>query len=127
MTPNEDKDAGWRLPLTGITTPAEAKENVRVSEISRDQVAHLAKLSRLAIAEDEIDHYAEQLDSIIGHISSVADVKEAAEVEPMSHPAALFAAMREDVVRKSLTAEQALDQAPSVDEDRFEVPQILGE
>ncbi|WP_018023696.1 Asp-tRNA(Asn)/Glu-tRNA(Gln) amidotransferase subunit GatC [Corynebacterium ulceribovis] len=98
-----------------------------MSEISRDQVAHLAKLSRLAIPEDEMDHYAEQLDSIIGHISSIADVKEAADVEPMSHPAALFAAMRDDVVEPGLTAEQALDQAPSVDQDRFEVPQILGE
>ena len=30
-------------------------------------------------------------------------------------------------MKPTLTAEQALDQAPSVEEQRFEVPQILGE
>ena len=30
------------------------KDGVRVSEISRDEVAHLAKLSRLALSEEEL-------------------------------------------------------------------------
>ena len=51
----------------------------------------------------------------------------AGDVEPMSHPSSLSGVMREDVVKPTLTAEQALDQAPSVEDQRFEVPQILGE
>ena len=35
--------------------------------------------------------------------------------------------MRDDVQRTTLTQAQALDQAPEVEDDRFMVPQILGE
>ncbi|AKK05645.1 aspartyl/glutamyl-tRNA(Asn/Gln) amidotransferase subunit C [Corynebacterium mustelae] len=95
-------------------------------EISRDEVAHLAKLSRLALTDEELDRFAEQIDGIIGNVSAVQQV--AAEgVEPMCHPHSIRTTMREDVVEKTLTAEQALDQAPEVAEQRFVVPQILGE
>ena len=43
--------------------------------ITRDEVAHLARLSRLALSDEELDHLAPQLDQII---SSVAQVQEVA-------------------------------------------------
>lgn len=95
-------------------------------EITRDEVAHLAKLSRLALSEEELAHYAEQIDDIIATVSAVSNV-DTEGVEPMSHPHSIPAAMREDTVVRTLTAEQALDQAPAVEEQRFMVPQILGE
>lgn len=94
--------------------------------ISRDEVAHLARLSRLALTDAELDEFAGQIDGIINHVQDVQGVA-AADVEPMSHPSSLSGVMREDVVKPTLTAEQALDQAPSVEDGRFEVPQILGE
>lgn len=94
--------------------------------ISRDEVAHLARLSRLALTDAELDEFAGQIDGIINHVQDVQEVA-AADVEPMSHPSSLSGVMREDVVKPTLTAEQALDQAPSVEDGRFEVPQILGE
>lgn len=95
-------------------------------DISRAEVAHLAKLARLALSDEELDRFAEQIDGIIGHVSAVQQV-DAAGVEPMSHPHSIQTTMREDVVVPTLTAEQALDQAPEVAEQRFVVPQILGE
>lgn len=95
-------------------------------DISRAEVAHLAKLARLALSDEELDQFAEQIDGIIGHVSAVQQV-DAAGVEPMSHPHSIQTTMREDVVVPTLTAEQALDQAPEVAEQRFVVPQILGE
>ena len=94
--------------------------------ISRDEVAHLARLSRLALTDAELEEFTGQIDGIINHVQDVQEVA-AADVEPMSHPSSLSGVMREDVVKPTLTAEQALDQAPSVEEQRFEVPQILGE
>ena len=44
----------------------------------------------------------------------------------MSHPHSVVAPMREDIIVRTLTAEQALDQAPASEDDRFMVPQILG-
>ncbi len=103
----------------------EKKDGVRVSDISRDEVAHLAKLSRLALSEEELKQFAAQIDEIVDSVSAVGKV-EAEGVEPMSHPHSVNAPMREDVIVRTLTAEQALDQAPATEDDRFMVPQILG-
>ena len=45
-----------------------------MSAITRDEVAHLARLSRLALADEELDHFAAQLDVIIGAVARVAEV-----------------------------------------------------
>lgn len=95
-------------------------------EISRAEVAHLAKLSRLALSDEELDQYAAQIDDIIASVSAVGKV-DAAGVQPMSHPHSIETTMRADKVEKTLTAEQALDRAPEAAEQRFVVPQILGE
>lgn len=95
-------------------------------EITRDEVAHLAKLSRLALGEEELGNYARQIDDIVATVSAVQGV-DTQGVEPMSHPHSIPATMRGDVVVKTLDAEQALDQAPAVEDQRFQVPQILGE
>ncbi|MCS4489796.1 Asp-tRNA(Asn)/Glu-tRNA(Gln) amidotransferase subunit GatC [Corynebacterium sp. ES2794-CONJ1] len=95
-------------------------------DISRNEVAHLAKLARLALTDEELDRFAEQIDSIVANVSAVQKVS-VEGVEPMSHPHSIPTRMREDRVEPTLTAEQALDQAPKVAEQRFVVPQILGE
>ncbi|APT92736.1 glutamyl-tRNA amidotransferase [Corynebacterium phocae] len=97
-----------------------------MSEISRDEVAHLAMLSRLALSEEELEQFAAQIDKIVDSVSAVGKV-DASGVEPMSHPHSVDAPMRKDVIIPTLTAEQALDQAPAVEENRFVVPQILGD
>lgn len=96
-----------------------------MSEISRDAVAHLAKLSRLALGDDELEQFASQIDEIVDAVSAVGEV-DAEGVEPMSHPHTINAPMREDVIVPTLNSEQALDQAPAAEDDRFVVPQILG-
>ena len=96
------------------------------SAISRDEVAHLARLSRLALTDDELDQYAQQLDSILTHVAQVAEVA-ADDVPGTAHPAQLQNVLRADVVVPGLTTDQALSGAPAVEQDRFAVPQILGE
>ena len=50
-----------------------------------------------------------------------------ADVEATSHPLPLRNVFRTDVVVPSLTPEEALSGAPAQEEQRFRVPQILGE
>ena len=96
------------------------------SGISREEVAGIARLARIAVSDEELDQLAGQLDTIVEAVSAVQAV-DTEGVEPMSHPHSVEAAMREDVQRTTLTQAQALDQAPEVEDDRFMVPQILGE
>lgn len=94
--------------------------------ITRDEVAHLARLSRLALADDELDHLAEQLDVIIGAVARVQEVA-AVDVPPTTHAAELVNVFREDVIIPPIGARAALGQAPAAEQERFRVPRILAE
>lgn len=97
-----------------------------MSTISRDEVAHLAKLARLAVTDDELDLFAGQLDVILDSVAQVSEVA-TDDVPPTSHAVPLTNVFRADEVRPSLTQEQALSGAPAAEDGRFRVPRILGE
>jgi aspartyl-tRNA(Asn)/glutamyl-tRNA(Gln) amidotransferase subunit C len=94
--------------------------------IARAEVAHLARLSRLALTDEELDHFAVQLDQIISAVARVQEV--AAEgIPPTSHAVPVTNVFRDDEVVPPLGADKVLDQAPAVDLQRFRVPRILAE
>ena len=97
-----------------------------MSTISRDDVAKLAKLARLALTDDELDAFAGQLDSILGYVGAIQSV-DVTGVTPTGNPLQELNVTRPDVVQFSLTQQQALAEAPSAEDGRFVVPQILGE
>ncbi|MDX6352103.1 MAG: aspartyl-tRNA(Asn)/glutamyl-tRNA(Gln) amidotransferase subunit [Streptomyces sp.] len=94
--------------------------------ITREEVAHLGRLSRLELKDEELDHFASQLDEIIGAVARVSEVA-GEDVPPTSHPLPLTNVMRPDEVRPGLTPAEALSGAPAQEQQRFKVPQILGE
>lgn len=97
-----------------------------VSQISRDDVARLAKLARLALTDQELDSFAGQLDAILGHVSQIQAV-DTGDAKPTGSPLASVNVSRADVVQPCLTQEEALAEAPAAVDGRFAVPQILGE
>ena len=97
-----------------------------MAAISREEVAHLARLSRLAVTEQELDRFAGQLDVILQSVARIGDVA-AEDIPPTSHSVPLTNIYRDDVVQPSLTQEQALSGAPDSAEGRFRVPRILDE
>jgi aspartyl-tRNA(Asn)/glutamyl-tRNA(Gln) amidotransferase subunit C len=97
-----------------------------MAAISRAEVAHLARLSRLAVTDEELDKFSGQLDVILQSIARISEVT-AADIPPTSHSVPLTNVLREDVLVPCLTREAALAGAPDVAEDRFRVPRILDE
>ncbi|GIH13531.1 Asp-tRNA(Asn)/Glu-tRNA(Gln) amidotransferase subunit GatC [Rugosimonospora africana] len=97
-----------------------------MAAISREEVAHLAHLARLAVTEEELDTFAGQLDVILQAVARVGEVA-AADIPPTSHSVPLTNVLREDVVRPGLTREEALSGAPDAEDGRFRVPRILEE
>jgi len=94
--------------------------------ITRDEVAHLARLSRIAMTDGELDALAGELDVILTAVAQVGEVA-AVDVPPTSHALPLTNVFRADVVRSSLPRDEVLAMAPEVDQDRFRVPRILDE
>lgn len=97
-----------------------------MSTISRDEVAHLAGLARLAVSEEELEKFAGQLDVILDSVARVGEVA-VDEIPPTSHAVPVTNVFRADEVRQGLSREQALRSAPATEENRFRVPRILNE
>ena len=94
--------------------------------ITRDEVAHLARLSRLALTAAELEHFAGQLDQIIAAVARVQEVT-ADQIPPMTHAVPVINVFRDDAEEPCLTPEQALAGAPAAEQSRFRVPRILAE
>jgi len=94
--------------------------------ISREDVAHVARLARLALSEDELERYTTQLASVLEHAADIESL-EIADVPPTAHPLPLANVLRDDVPQPCLDREEVLAQAPQVEGERFRIPRILGE
>ena len=96
-------------------------------EITRDEVAHLARLSRLALDDAELDGLAAELDVILGAVATISQVADAADVPPTTHAVPIENVTRPDAVRASLPRDEVLAGAPAAEDGRFRVPRILDE
>ncbi|MGA1838417.1 Asp-tRNA(Asn)/Glu-tRNA(Gln) amidotransferase subunit GatC [Herbiconiux sp. 11R-BC] len=97
-----------------------------MSEITQEQVAHLANLARIALTPQEIESLTSELGSIVDNVAKVSEVA-TDDVPATSHPIPLVNVYRDDVPGTTLTTEQALAGAPDHDGSRFRVTAILGE
>lgn len=97
-----------------------------MAQISRDDVAHVARLARLELTDDELGLFTDQLGKVLDHARDV-EALDLGDVPPTSHPYPLANVMRADEVRPSLDRAAVLDAAPAVEDDQFRVPPVLGE
>ena len=94
--------------------------------LTPSDVADLARLARIELTADELEHLAPQLEVILDSVARVSEVA-AEDIEPTSHALPLTNVFRDDVLRPSLPREEVLAGAPASELDRFRVPRILGE
>ncbi len=89
--------------------------------ISRDEVLHVARLARLALSEEELERFAQQLNAILEAVGKVAEL-DLSGVEPTAHPLELVNVWADDEPRAPLSVEEALANAPDREDDAFRVP-----
>jgi aspartyl-tRNA(Asn)/glutamyl-tRNA(Gln) amidotransferase subunit C len=87
-----------------------------MSEITAEQVAHLASLARIDLSPEEITSLTADLGQIVDSVAKVIEVA-TPDVPATSHPMPLTNVFRDDVVVASLTVEQALSGAPAILEE----------
>jgi aspartyl-tRNA(Asn)/glutamyl-tRNA(Gln) amidotransferase subunit C len=97
-----------------------------MSTLSRDDVAKLAALARIEMTEAELLELSSQFGTILDSVARVQELN-LDGVKATSHPQPIENITRPDVVAPSLSPEDALSGAPAQEDQRFRVPQILGE
>lgn len=97
-----------------------------MSQLTREEVAHVARLARLALTDTEIDGLRDDLAGILDHAADIAAL-DTEGVEPTAHPLPLVNVLRDDVPVPGLDRDAVLAMAPASEAGRFKVPRILGE
>ena len=95
-----------------------------MAKITRKEVEHVARLARLELTEEEKERMTAQLDSILGYIDTLNEL-DTSQVEPTTTVIPMASVMREDVVRQSLSQDEALANAPDREDVYFRVPRII--
>lgn len=122
----EGRDTRPPVGSPTVTSPPNTDSPDGHEPITRDTVAHLARLARLQVTESEIELFAGQLQQILAAVETVSSA-DTDGVPPTSHPLPLTNVLRPDVVRPSLDRDEALAGAPSAEDGRFRVPRMLDE
>jgi len=91
--------------------------------ISKEQIKHLAHLSRLQLYDKEVDAMQGDMENILKFVAQI-DELDLSGVEPLTQMSDSVDVMREDEVRDMLTKEQALKNAPDANSDYFRVPKF---
>ena len=92
--------------------------------LTKEQVEHVARLARLELAAAEVEEYRAQLERVLEHMAEL-DAVSVEGVPATFHPAADSAPLRDDEVGPSLPRDEALANAPRVEEAGFAVPRVL--
>ena len=101
-----------------------AESQNQEAALSREEIEHVAMLSRLTVSEAQVDEYAEVLNRILKHFRNL-DELDTEGVEPTGHSVDVTSVMREDTARASLPKEDVLANVPNREGDRIRVKAVL--
>ncbi len=93
-------------------------------KITKEEVSHIASLSRLSFEPEELDVISLQLNDILIYIEKLNGL-DTSGVEPVTHAHDLVNAFRDDEVKEWLSNDEAMDNAPQSDNGQFKVPRII--
>jgi aspartyl-tRNA(Asn)/glutamyl-tRNA(Gln) amidotransferase subunit C len=96
-----------------------------MASLTREDVAHVAKLARLTMSDEELDMFTEQLSQVLEHASDM-NALDLEGVVATAHPFGLINVVRDDEVRPCLDHDVVMSMAPDAEDGRFAVPRILG-
>lgn len=92
--------------------------------ITVKDVQHVAKLARLQLSPEEEATFTEQMNAILQYAEKLNEL-DTENVKPTTHVLQVSNVMRDDVVKESLSQEEALLNAPEAEEGHFKVPAVL--
>ncbi|ESQ17497.1 MAG TPA: Asp-tRNA(Asn)/Glu-tRNA(Gln) amidotransferase subunit GatC [Chromatiaceae bacterium] len=92
--------------------------------LDKGDVAKIAHLARLAVGDDELEHYASELSSILDLVAQMNGI-DTAGVEPMAHPLHMAQRLRADQVSEPDQRQHFQRIAPVVQDGLYLVPRVI--
>ena len=93
-------------------------------EITRATINHLAELSKLEFSEEEALAIQKDLQNMIGMVEKLDEIN-TDDVEPLLFMSAEHSITRSDIMKTSLSQEEALQNAPETSAPYFIVPKVV--
>ncbi|TKB11650.1 Asp-tRNA(Asn)/Glu-tRNA(Gln) amidotransferase subunit GatC [Desulforhopalus sp. IMCC35007] len=93
-------------------------------KISKKEVEHVANLARLNLSAEELETMTGQLDTILSYVDKLGEL-DTTDVKATTHVFSVSNAFREDLVKESLSQEDALKNGPEHNSEFFQVPKII--
>ena len=87
-------------------------------------VRRIARLARIAVAEDEVEHLKGELNAMLAFVEQLQKV-DVTGVEPMTSVTPMVMKKRHDIVNDGDNAEAVLSNAPASEEHYFLVPKVI--
>ncbi len=92
--------------------------------VSKEDVKHIAVLSRLTVPESELEKFTEQFNQILDYVDKMQKL-DTTGIEPTASILPVTNVFREDVALSGVSHEEALKNAPAVHNGGFKVPRVL--
>ncbi|MGM0419717.1 MAG: Asp-tRNA(Asn)/Glu-tRNA(Gln) amidotransferase subunit GatC [Bacillota bacterium] len=89
--------------------------------LSKEEVNHLASLSKLDLTEEEVAEFTNQLGDVLDYINKIMEI-DTEGVKPTYHPREAANVLREDKITNEDRREELLEAAPDKIDDQFRVP-----
>jgi aspartyl-tRNA(Asn)/glutamyl-tRNA(Gln) amidotransferase subunit C len=92
--------------------------------VNADTVRRIARLARIAVAEDEVEHLKGELNAMLTFVEQLAEVK-VEGVEPMTSVTPMTMKKRADLVTDGGIADDIVKNAPMSEDNFFIVPKVV--
>ena len=92
--------------------------------VTEEEIMTLGKLSRIAIAKEDLNSYTKQINQILKLVSELNKAK-TDNISPISHPLDLKARLRKDIVLEDIPLEEKQKCGPEVENDLYMVPKVI--
>lgn len=92
--------------------------------VTKEDVQHIAALSRLTVPESELEKFTEQFNQILNYVDKLQKL-DTKGIEPTAHVLPVSNVFRKDEALPGVSHEDALKNAPEEHNDGFKVPRVL--
>lgn len=92
--------------------------------VTTKDVEKIAELAKLKFDGNELEHLTEEMNRILSYVEKLNELN-TENVEPLSHPNEVSNVFRDDVLKPSISTEEALKNAPDKNDNFFKVPKVI--